>query len=103
MDVRVAESGDDAAPAEIDALGGRESGLVRADTADDRLSGYREPAGRRERRIQCAHDAVLEDHGAKAMCSRALDDAEREQQPDDERREGEQHERKPHHSVSIGC
>jgi hypothetical protein len=32
----------------------------------------------------------------------ALQQTEREHEPDDERREGEQHERKPHHSVSIG-
>ena len=65
VDVRVGEAGKDAAPAEIDDVGARERGLVRADPAGDVRAGDRERAGRRQRRIHRADDAVLEDHGRR--------------------------------------
>jgi hypothetical protein len=62
VDVRVGEAGEDAAPAEVDALGARERRLVRPDAAGDPVAGDRKRAGDWQRRIHRPDDAVLEDH-----------------------------------------
>ena len=62
MDVRVAEAGEDAPPAEVDAVGAGERRLVGADPAGDAVACDRQGAGRRERRLHRPDDAVLEDH-----------------------------------------
>ena len=51
VDVRVGEAREDAASAEIDDVGARKGGLVRADATRDVRAGDRERARRRERRI----------------------------------------------------
>ena len=60
----VVEARDDAAPAEVDALGARQGRLVRPDTADDPLARDRQRARQRERRLHRADDAVLENQDA---------------------------------------
>ena len=62
VDVRVRESGQDAAAAQIDAFRARQCGLVRADAAGDPLAGDRQGGCLRERRLHRADDPVLEDH-----------------------------------------
>ncbi len=62
MDVGIGEARQHAAAAEVDAVGARQRGFVRADAAGDPLAGDRETAGRRERRLHRPDDAVLEDH-----------------------------------------
>src|SRR5262249_55484444 len=70
VDVRVGEARDDAPSAEVDALGARERGLVRADATGDPVSGDRERARHRKRGIHRPHDAVLEDHALENRLSR---------------------------------
>jgi hypothetical protein len=70
VDVRVGEPGEDAAAAEVDPLGPRERGLVRADAADDPLARDREAARERQRGLHRADDAVLEDHLGERNSSR---------------------------------
>ena len=62
VDVRVGESGQDAAAAEIDPLRARQRVLVHADAARDQPARDRERARRRQRRLHRPHDPVLEDH-----------------------------------------
>jgi hypothetical protein len=62
VDVRVGEAREDAATAEIDAVRACERGLVCADPARDELAGDRERACLRQRVVERADDAVLEDH-----------------------------------------
>ena len=62
VDVRVGEPRQDAAAAEVDALGARERRFVRADAARDPLARDRERRRLRQRRLHRAHDAVLENH-----------------------------------------
>ena len=64
MDVRVGEAGQDAAPAEVDDLGRGEGRLVRPDPAGDPAARHGERPRDRQRGIERANDAVLEDHGA---------------------------------------
>ena len=63
VDVRVGEPGHDGAPAEVDRLGRGERRLVDADAAGDPPARDRERALRRQRRVERADEAVLEDHG----------------------------------------
>ena len=56
MDVGVGESGEDAAAPEVDALGAREGGLVRADAAGHELARDREGARLRQRGVEGADD-----------------------------------------------
>ena len=67
VDVRVRESREDAAPAQVDPVRARERGLVGADPAGDALAGDREGGRFRERRVEGADDAVLEDHKARIV------------------------------------
>jgi hypothetical protein len=67
VDVRVRESRQDAAAAEVDPVRAGEGGLVRADPAGDALPRDREGRRLRERRVERADDAVLEDHGARIV------------------------------------
>ena len=60
--MRVGEGGEDAAAAEVDDLGGRERRLVRPDAARDAVARDRERPGERQRRVERADDAVIEDH-----------------------------------------
>jgi hypothetical protein len=60
--VRVAESRDDAAAAEVDALRPGQRRLVRSDAAGDPLARDRQAPHDRQRRLERADDAVLEDH-----------------------------------------
>ena len=62
VDVRVVEARDDAAAAEVDGLGARERGLVRADPACDPVARDRERSSDGKRRLERADDPVLEDH-----------------------------------------
>ena len=65
MDVGVGERGEDAAAAEVHDLRARERGLVDADAAGDVGAGDRERPSGRQRGVERADDAVLEDHGAE--------------------------------------
>ena len=67
VDVRVREPREDAAAAEVDPVGARKRRLVGADSAGDPLPGDREGRRLRERRIERADDAVLEDHEARIV------------------------------------
>jgi len=67
MDVGVGESGEDTAAAEIDAIGAREGGLVRAHTAGHELTRDRERARLRQRGVERANDALLEDHASNPI------------------------------------
>ena len=58
----VAEARKDATPAEVDALGPCERRLMRSDSARDAIAGDREGRCPRERWVERAYDAVLEDH-----------------------------------------
>ena len=60
--VGVGEARQDAPPAEVDPLRAREGGLVRPDAAGDPVARDRERRGPRQRGIERADDAVLEDH-----------------------------------------
>src|SRR5580765_4790162 len=64
MDVGVGESGEDAATLEVDAVGAREGGLVRADAADHDLARDREGTRLGQRGVERTDDSVLEDHAA---------------------------------------
>ena len=64
VDVRIREAGEHAAPAEVDDLGRGERRLVRPDPAGDPAPGDGERPRDRQRGIEGANDAVLEDHGA---------------------------------------
>ncbi len=61
MDVRVAEAGEDAASAQVDAVGAGQRGLVGADPAGDAVASDRQGTGQRERRLHRPDDAVLQD------------------------------------------
>ena len=63
VDMRIREARDDAASAEIDAVGARQRHLVRSDPARDPVACDRERGRSRERRLQRPHDASLENHG----------------------------------------
>ena len=64
MHVGVAEAGNDAAAAQVDPLGAGQGPLVDADTAGDLVARDRERPGNRERPVERADRAVLEDHEA---------------------------------------
>jgi hypothetical protein len=66
VDVRVGEAGQHAPAAEVDDLRGGERSLVHADAARDPVSGDRERACLRKRRVERPDDAVLQDHRARA-------------------------------------
>src|SRR5207244_8336220 len=66
VDVRVAEPGQNAAAAEIDAVGRHERGLVRAHAAGDPVARDRQRAGDGQRRFEGADGAVFEDHGPES-------------------------------------
>ena len=67
MDVGVGESGEDAATLEVDAVGAREGGLVRADAAGHDLARDREGARLRQRGVERADRPVLEDHACNPI------------------------------------
>ncbi len=60
--VRVGEARNDAAAAEVDRLRTREHRLVDADASRDPVAGDGERGRERQRRVERADDAVLEDH-----------------------------------------
>ena len=62
-------AGSDAASPEIDAIGRRQRPLVRADAPDDLRARDRESAAGRQRGIERADDAVVEDHAASLTSS----------------------------------
>jgi hypothetical protein len=64
--VGVGQAREHAAAAEVDAVGARQRGFVRADAAGDPLTGDRESTRSRQRRLHRPDDAVLEDHLNKA-------------------------------------
>ena len=61
MDVGVAEAGENAPPAQVDAIGAGQRGLVGADPAGDAVACDRQSAGQWERRLHRPDDAVLQD------------------------------------------
>ena len=69
VDVGVGERGEDAAAAEVHHVGACERGLVDADAAGDVGAGDRERPSGRQRGVERADDAVLEDHGAEPRWS----------------------------------
>ena len=61
MDVGVAEAGEDAPPAEVDAVRAGQRRLVGADPTGDAVARDRQGAGQWERRLHRSDDAVLQD------------------------------------------
>ena len=68
--VRVREPGDDAPAAQVDALGAREGGLVRADPSRHPLAGDRQGRSAGEGGVERPDGSVLEDHGRNDRSSR---------------------------------
>ena len=75
VDVGVGECRQHAAAREVDALRRREHPLVRADPARHDRPCDRQCPARRQRGVERADDAVVEDHGLRALLAVVLDDA----------------------------
>ena len=73
VDVRVGERGKHATPPEIDAIGRRQRPLVCSDAPGHERACDRQSAGRRQRAIERANDAVVEDHARSVLTRRARD------------------------------
>ena len=82
VDVRVGERRQHAAAGEVDPLGRRQRPLVGADAAGDERPRDRERTAGRQRRVERADDAVVEDHaGSTAGSSRRCSDRARRRRP----------------------